>query len=163
MTFAPHVRKVVLTAHIASSVGLVGAVAAFLLLALAGLRGLATAYPAMELIAWTLILPLAILSLLIGITQALGTRWGLLRHWWVVVKLIVTVFALVVLLVQMDGISTAAELAGSRAFARPEFATLRMSLAVHAGGGLIVLLVPLALSVFKPGGLTRYARREESR
>ncbi len=160
MILAQGPRKLVLTAHIASSVGLLGAIGCFLLLALAGLRGFMMAYPAMEMIAGTLILPLMILSLLIGLGQSLVTRWGLFRHWWVSVKLIVTVFALLVLLVQMEGIGVAAELAETPAFSSPEFATLRMSLAIHASGGLLVLLIPLVLSVFKPRGLTRCGARK---
>jgi len=32
---------------------------------------------------------------------------------------------------------------------------------VHAGGGLLVLLVPMILSVYKPRGMTRYGRRKQ--
>jgi hypothetical protein len=36
-----------------------------------------------------------------------------------------------------------------------------MQLAVHAAGGLLVLLVPAVLSVYKPPGLTPYGRRKQ--
>ena len=44
------------------------------------------------------IVPLAIASLLTGVVQALATPWGLFRHYWVVIKLFLTVFATLVLL-----------------------------------------------------------------
>ena len=65
-------------------------------------------YLAMPLIAWLVIVPLAVASLLIGIVQSLGTPWGLFRHWWVLLKLLVTVFATTVLLLKMQLIGTVA-------------------------------------------------------
>jgi len=57
MTMTPSVRKFSLTAHVASSVGWLGAVAGFLALAVAGLTShdaqmVCAAYLAMELITW---------------------------------------------------------------------------------------------------------------
>ena len=48
------------------------------------------AYPAMELAARFVIVPLAFASLLTGVIQSLGTPWGLFRHYWVLVKLLLT-------------------------------------------------------------------------
>ena len=74
----PVTRKFALTAHVTSSVGLLGAVAAFLALAIAGLtshdaRMVRAAYLAMNLTAEFVIVPLAFASLSIGIVQSLGT------------------------------------------------------------------------------------------
>jgi hypothetical protein len=117
MTMTTGVRKFALTAHVTSSVGLLGSIAAFLALAIAGLTSqdikmVRAAYLAMELIARIVIVPLAFASLLTGLIQSLGTPWGLFRHYWVVVKLLLTVFATVVLLVKMELIGYAARLAG---------------------------------------------------
>ena len=106
MTMAPGLRKFALTAHIISSVGLLGAIAGFLALAVAGLTSpndqtVRAAYLAMELIARFVIVPLAFASLLVGLIQSLGTPWGLFRHYWVLVKLLLTVFATIVLLVRV--------------------------------------------------------------
>jgi hypothetical protein len=84
----PSLRKLVLTAHITVSVGWLGAVAAFLALAITGLTSrdaqtMRTAYAAMELTARFVIVPLAFASLLTGLIESLGTPWGLLRHYWV--------------------------------------------------------------------------------
>lgn len=166
MTMSPGFRNFVLTAHITSSVGLLGAIAGFLVLAVAGLTGrnvamMRAAYPAMALLAWHVIVPLAFASLLIGIAQALGTAWGLFRHWWVLMKLLLTVFAIIILLLQMQVISHLADAAAQTTFSGADLTQERMSLVIHAGGGLLVLLVAIVLSVYKPRGLTRYGARQQ--
>lgn len=166
MTMTPRLRKFALTAHVTSSVGWLGAVAGFLALAVAGLNSqdaqvVRAAYLAMELTAWFVIVPLAFASLLTGIVQSLGTTWGLFRHYWVLAKLLLTVLATIVLLLQMEPISYAAGVAAETTLSSADLREARMSLVVHAGGGLLVLLVPAALSVFKPRGRTRYGRRKQ--
>lgn len=158
-------RKSVLTAHIAFSVGWVGAVAAFLALAVAGLTSqdaqtVRGAYPAMELVARFVIVPLAFASLLSGLIQSLGTPWGLFRHYWVLVKLLLTIFATVVLLKKMPLIGYAARRAAETTLSSADLRMAGTQLVVHAAGGLLVLLVITTLSVFKPWGLTRYGRRK---
>jgi hypothetical protein len=160
-TMAPRLRKFALTAHVTSSVGLLGAIAAFLALAGAGLTSQDTqivraAYLAMEMIARLVIVPLAFAALLTGVVQSLGTPWGLLRHYWVLVKLLLTVFATGVLLLKMGLISYAARLAAETTLARADLRAAGIELVVHAAGGLLILLVPAVLSVYKPQGLTRY-------
>ncbi len=166
MTMAPRLRKFALTAHITSSVGLLGAIAGFLALALAGLTSqnspmVRASYLAMELTAWFVIVPLAFASLFSGIVQSLGTRWGLVRHWWVLVKLQLSVFAAIVLLLKMELICYLAGVAAERILSSTDFRQARTELVVHASGGLLVLLVPVALSVYKPRGMTRYGWRKQ--
>ncbi len=161
----PRFRKLLLTAHITLSVGWLGAVAAFLVLSIAGLtsRNAETvrgAYLAMKLIAWFVIVPLAVASLLSGIVQSLCTTWGLFRHYWVLAKLFLTVFATIVLLLKMKLIGYVAGAAATAALSSADLHKPRMELVVHAGGGLLVLLVITTLSVFKPWGLTRYGQRK---
>ena len=165
MTMPPRVRRFALTAHITTSVGLLGAVAGFLALAITGLASrdamLARAvYLAMEVTAWWIIVPLTFASLLIGIVESLGTTWGLFRHYWVLAKLLLTVLVTVVLLLQMGVISDMAGAAATTTLSSVDLLEARMSLVAHAGGGLLVLLVPMALSVYKPRGRTRYGRRK---
>jgi hypothetical protein len=102
----PALRRFTFTTHITSSVGWVGAALAFLALAVIGfttddevkVRG---AYLLMAPAAWFVLVPLAHASLLSGIVLSLGTSWGLFRHYWVVLKLGITVFATVILLIYM--------------------------------------------------------------
>lgn len=166
MSMGRWTRKLALTAHIVSSVGWLGAVGAFL--ALAG-TGLATsdeqmaraAYRAMEPITRFAIVPLALASLLTGLVSSLGTSWGLLRHYWVVIKLIVTVFAAVVLLLQLGPIAHLADAAEQATLASNDLRGARVSLVAHAAGGLLVLLVPTVLGVYKPPGLTPFGQRRQ--
>jgi hypothetical protein len=162
------IRKLALSAHVALTVGWLGALAAFLVLAIAGIsiEGPANArstYVAMELIALYVLLPIAVGSLVSGIVQSLITPWGLLRHYWVVVKLLITAVALIVFLLQLGSISDLADAARSATLIRPRYDAARVSLVVHAGGGLVILLVPLFLSIFKPRGITPLGRRALAR
>jgi hypothetical protein len=162
MIMPPVLRKVVLIAHVATSVGWFGAVLAYLALdiATATSRDVQTvrgAYVGMDLAVRYAIVPLAIASVLIGIINALGTPWGLFRHYWVLVKLVLTVVATVVLLQEVRSVGYLADMATSSADPRGLGSTL-----VHSGGGLLILLTTTILSVVKPRGLTRYGWRRQS-
>ncbi|RWB99013.1 hypothetical protein [Mesorhizobium sp.] len=166
MIMTPGLRKFALTAHVTSSVGTLGAVAGFLALAVAGLNSedsqmVRAAYLAMELTAWYVIVPLALASLLTGLVQSLGTPWGLLRHYWVVTKLLLTVLVTIVLLLQMELIGYLADVSAETMLSSADLRVLRMSPMIHAAGGLLVLLVPVVLSLYKPRGLTPYGWRKQ--
>jgi hypothetical protein len=163
---APGLRKFALTAHVTCSVGLLGAIAAFLALAVAGLinadaKMVRAAYLAMEMIARFVIIPLAFASLLTGLIQSLGTPWGLFRHYWVLIKLLLTIFASSVLLAKMELIGYAARLAAETTSSRADLRAVGIQLAVHAAGGLLILFVPVMLSVYKPSGVTRYGWKKQ--
>ncbi|MGH8546922.1 MAG: DUF2269 domain-containing protein [Gammaproteobacteria bacterium] len=163
MTMTPGLRKFALTAHVTSSVGWLGAVVGFLALAVAGVSSqeaqtVRAAYLAMELTGWFVLVPLSLASLLIGIVQSLGTPWGLFRHYWVLMKLLLTVFATIILLLHMPTVSYFAGLAAETDSAN--LGGLRGEL-LHAGGGLLALLVNTTLSVYKPRGMTPYGRRKQ--
>jgi hypothetical protein len=106
---------------------------------------------------------LILASLLSGLIQALGTTWGLFRHYWVLVKLLLPVFATIILLLQMPLIGYMADIAAEATLSGADRRDLRSSLVVHAAGGLLVLLVAAALSVYKPRGMTRYGGAEAAR
>lgn len=93
-------------------------------------------------------------SLLTGLIQSLGTRWGLFRHYWVLFKFVLTVLATLVLLQYTQTVSYFAGLALETS--RTYFAGL-WSYLLHAAGGLLVLLVVTTLSVYKPRGRTPWA------
>lgn len=106
MTMTPRLHKCALTAHVTSSVGWLGAVAGFLALAVAGLTSqdvqkVRAAYLAMELIAWSVIVPMSVASPLTGLVISFGTVWGLFRHYWVLIKFLITIPATILLLVHM--------------------------------------------------------------
>lgn len=109
----------------------------------------------MEVAGWSAIVPLALGALATGVLISLGTPWGLFRHYWVVISLVLTGFATVVLLLHMPDVSAAAA-AARRAQPSPPGGDL-----FHATAGLIVLLGITALNVFKPRGLTPYGWRKQ--
>ena len=158
------VRKLALTVHIACSVGWLGAVAAALVLAIAGLASddpdrVRAVYLTLELSSWYVLIPLAVASLLSGLVQALGTAWGLVRHYWVLIKLLMNLLATGVLLLYMQTLTHLADLARADA----PVAQLRSpSPVLHAAGALVLLSVAVVLSVYKPRGRTRYGRGREA-
>lgn len=61
----------------------------------------------------------------------------------------------------MELIGYAARLAEETILPRADLHAVGLQLVVHAAGGLLVLLVPVVLSVYKPRGLTPYGRRKQ--
>lgn len=163
MTMPPRVRKLVLTTHVTTSAGWLGAVVAYLALDVTAaisqdVQLTRSMYLAMEVTVNYAIVPLALVSVLIGIINALGTTWGLFRHYWVLVKLVLTLAATTVLLIETSVVSRLAEAAASAADPRELPGTLG-----HSIGGLVVLLLALILSVYKPRGLTRHGWRKQQK
>ncbi len=169
MSGRPGLRKLALTAHVITSVGWLGAVVGFLALCFAALTSdeagrVRAAYVAMEWTTLYAIVPLSVTSLLIGVVQSLVSPWGLIRHWWVVVKLVLTFLATVVLILYTQTMSYIANEAAGTTASVGDLRALALSPMVHAGGGLVVLLTATVLSVYKPHGTTPYGwGRHEAR
>lgn len=165
----PRLRKFALTVHITVAVGWIGAVAGYIALDVVAATShdaqtLRAAYLAMGWIAWYVIVPLALASLLTGLAMSLGTRWGLFRYYWVLISLLLTVVATVVLLVETQTIGYLARIAADPATSGDDLRSLGSTL-IHSVGGTVVLLVILVLNVYKPRGMTRYGwrKRDEQR
>src|SRR3712207_6736343 len=91
MIMPSRLRKFALAAHITLAVGWIDAVAGYIALDVAAATSqnaqtLRAAYLAMESIAWYVIVPLTLASLLTGLVMSLGTKWGLFRHYWVLIS-----------------------------------------------------------------------------
>jgi hypothetical protein len=165
MILAPTIRKLVLAVHLTTSVGWLGAVATYLpfdfMVAAsrdpAIVRG---AWAAMGVIDTWVLVPLALASLVTGIVISLGTRWGLFRHWWVVISLVLTIVAVIVLLIESRVIAGSAAIATAPTTEIERLLVLPPTLP-HSVGGLLVLLVIQWLNVFKPQGLTPYGWRRQ--
>jgi len=161
----PRLRKFALTTHVICSVGWLGAVASYIALDVAAATGqdaqtLRAAYLAMELIARYVIVPLALASLLTGLVMSLGTRWGLFRHYWVLISLLLTIFATIVLMAETRTISYFADRAADPTTSGDELRAMGNTL-VHSIGGTVVLLVILVLNMYKPRGMTPYGWRKQ--
>jgi hypothetical protein len=151
-------RVALLTVHIVMSVGwvgLLGALVAMEVIALATVNpleraGIATAMAAMTV--WVLV-PVVFASMTSGLVLALFTPWGLTRHWWVLAKcgiaVVVTVVALALLLPQLHQI-----IAG-------DGEPIQMLTLIARSAALLLLLVATGLSVVKPWGKTPRARRTQ--
>lgn len=165
MLMKSSLRKFVLTAHIVSSVGWLGAVAGFLALAIAAFYSqnaqmVRAAYFAMELIGWYVIAPICLASLLTGLVQSFGTKWGLFRHYWILTKFMITAFSAIILFGFTQTLGSLGNLAADTTVSIDELRTLGQSPVIHSIGGLLALLAATILSVYKPWGLTAYGRRK---
>jgi hypothetical protein len=158
-------RKSVLVVHIASAGAWLGIDVAMGVLVFTALlsddgRTKALAFRALELVAVGPLLACGLVCLLTGILLGLGSRYGLVRYWWVAVKL-----ALNLVLTGLVLISLAPEVAAHAEQARQFDAGLAVPLEV---GDLILppivspaaLLVAMVLAVFKPWGRIRRSGRE---
>lgn len=184
----PGLRKFTLTIHLGFSVGWIGAVVAYLALVLTAMSlgepvYVRSTWIALDVIGRYAIVPLAWGSLVTGLIISLGTSWGLFRHYWVLISLVLTVFAIYILVPHMHSVkslaaaaaeTSEADLAGIPAHAEADHAHAdaahlagRLVAALegellHAGVGLLVLLAVQVLNVYKPRGLTPYGWRKRA-
>lgn len=155
----PSVRKAVLVGHIVTSIGWLGAVGAFLVLAIAGLISadavtVHALYLAMALSGWYAIVPLCLASFASGVIISLGTPWGLFRHYWVLLKLGMTIPSTLLLLMHLRPID---QIVAATTNSASEVQMLKIQLVVETSAALAVLLTATVLSVYKPRGITRFA------
>ena len=162
MVLTSVLRKFLLTLHVLSSLGWAGAVAVFVVLDIAALTSTDPQFGrllwlALQAAAWSLLVPLAFSSLLTGVLLALGTVWGLFRHYWVLIKLVLTLLATAVLVLYTQTIQTVAGMVRDPAMSGMD----HPSALLHTGGGLVVLLLTTILAIYKPRGMTRYGQRKQ--
>lgn len=158
----PRLRKLALSVHLALSVGWIGAVVVYLGLGVAATTTsnpgtIRAAWISMEIAGWYVIVPLAGGSFATGVVMALGTKWRLFHHYWVVISLALTALCLGVLVLHMPSVTDTAERA--RTAGGPELETLGGDL-LHPSIGLVLLLVIQVLNVYKPHGLTKHGWRK---
>jgi len=165
----PRARKAILTLHVSVSVALIGVTGSVLIVALqAGSADRAAdahaLYASARTLAFALAIPFSLTSLATGLALGLGTRWGVLRYWWVATKLalqlaIIATGALVV----RPSVQALIDRSGD---GRP-LGAARWELAIAGAANLTFALAAVALAVVKPGGRLRpaagAARREDRR
>ena len=142
----PKVRRAVLSVHIISSVGMLGASAALLLLAV---TAAATAdaelshstYRLMAMFGFVFGIPLSFTALISGVTLGLGSKWGVLRYPWVTIKLVLLVSTI---------FSGAFIGRGSEQMVDGASGS-ETQLVVAATYNVVALLTATVLSVYKPG------------
>ncbi len=159
---SPRGRKLALTVHVSISVGWLGAVLTFLALAVVGITSSdVQLVRAIDLVArplaWWVLVPLSVGSLVTGIVQSLGTPWGLIRHYWVLFKLALNVIATAILILYTRTVDHYAAVAE-----RPDSTLLDLqapTFVVHGAAAVMVLAGAMILAVFKPRGLTPFGLR----
>jgi hypothetical protein len=149
---------VLLTVHIAGAVGLVGVGIVLVALGTNGLLGAepSTIYPAMYLVAWAALLPLAFIALVTGTLQVALTEYGPLKHGWVTAKLGITLLLTVAAVaLVLPGLGRAAAAATAPDGHLTD--TQRLTATVTPAIASMLLLLNVALGVFKPGRAQRGA------
>jgi threonine/homoserine/homoserine lactone efflux protein len=131
----------------------------FLVLAVTGLTSTDTqlvraAYLTMNLLTRYIILPLSLVPLLLtGPLLSLGTPWGLFRHYWIVVKLVINLLSTSILVVHLQPISYLAQVAAERTLSSADRG-VQVQLVAAAAAGLSVLFhaVPMLYMAVKFAG-----------
>src|SRR5829696_6520729 len=153
-------RKGFLVVHIVSAGAWIGIDVVMAVVVFTALLGdddntKALCYRALELFAVWPLLTTGLVCLASGVVLGLGAKYGLVRYWWVAIKLVLNIVLTALVLVALrPEVSKAAE--QSRQFAAGEPASLTV-------GNLIfppivsptALLIAVVLAVFKPWGLIR--------
>ncbi len=159
----PTWRKTILVLHIAGGVGWMGLDTGLLILAATGLttgsaRTAAACYTAIGLLVPPAVLTLSLTMLATGLMLGAGTKWGLLRYWWVLVKLalglVLTALVFFALLPLTSALPEAVVSAGDGggAAVREALGAVPVQLMFPPVVSFLTLGFALALSVFKPWG-----------
>ncbi|HWG27044.1 DUF2269 family protein [Actinospica sp.] len=163
--FGPRLRRGVLTVHIVASVGWIGVDLCVLVLAILGATShdpttQRSAFVVLGPVANVLLIPLPLLALISGIAISLGTRWKLLRHYWVVLSLLLTaIAATAVLFALRPRLVRASELARNAADPGSAVGDLGQQIVTASSIALVVLCAVNAINVYKPWGRTARGAR----
>jgi hypothetical protein len=170
MTRMPQrLRKLVLTVYIIISVGWLGLVLAMLVLGViaATTRDVGTlkaAYVFIDVFANVIFPPAAVGALLSGIILSAGTKWGFLRHYWVVAKLVLNVAVILsaILFTQqwLERVIATASGSAANTVTNLEAGSLPMQLTYVSVVHLLMLGAATLISVYKPWGKTWFVQRK---
>lgn len=158
-------RKVWLTLHVGIGVGWLGVATGMLLLAIIGATATSHerqhgAYLLLSEFELLLAIPSAFLTIITGVVVSLGSPWGLLKHRWVVVKLVIALALPFLAIFEGPWIE---QLETDSAAGLIETGAAGMLLIGAMGLFAALLWTATILSVFKPGGRTRWGRRTDPR
>ncbi|MGW0731956.1 hypothetical protein [Streptomyces sp. NPDC002851] len=155
---SPRLRKFVLTCHVVVSVGWLGLEIGQLII---GTVGVAADNPELiratrivaEILGVEVVAVAAWSSLITGLLLSLATKWGLLKHYWIMTKLVINVGLMVA------GHSLFRHWLHHQADIGVAADPVSTKLLIGMGIGFTLLLTATTLSVYKPWGKTRFARR----
>ncbi|MEZ4616013.1 MAG: hypothetical protein R2867_10995 [Caldilineaceae bacterium] len=159
----PTWRKLTLVLHVVSGIGWMGVDMALLVLLLTALTTddpalIASGFNAIRMIVPVAVPPLSLAILATGLLLGLGTPWGLLRYWWVLVKLILslimTVLVFVALVPGVNEINVLVAGGSSADALRATLGDLPTGLLFPPVVSFLMLGTATVLSLFKPWGRT---------
>ncbi|MGB3439400.1 MAG: hypothetical protein WBA97_11675 [Actinophytocola sp.] len=158
----PTRHKLLLLLHIVVSVGWLGLNVGNLTLAVTGLTTddpgtQHAALGAMYLVGGPLLIPVSLLTLVSGVLLGMYTKWGLVRYRWVLVKLVLTVIAVVLIpLSLLPGLAELSRLiAGTPAGRLADTGPLALDMLAAGVVSTSMYVTSAVLSVLKPWGRTR--------
>ncbi|MQA86664.1 MAG: hypothetical protein GEV03_19025 [Streptosporangiales bacterium] len=161
MNLSQRWRRPLLTLHVVAAVSLIGTDLVLVALGISGVRGAdpRTVYPAAYLVEAWLVAPLVVVALGTGVLQAVLLPWGLVRYWWVTIKLTTTaVFTVLVVFALIPRLAASADAAMA---AETFTAAARLPLALVPSLAVAVLVLNVVLGIYKPGWrIQRVSRRE---
>ena len=159
MKLAPRARKAVLTVHIVSSGAWIGIDVLVAVLVGVGLNGSdAVRGLALRTLAEFVVAPMLISGLVClasGLLLGLATKWGLVRYWWVAVKLVMNVLLCLLIVVALQPGMAEVGAAGVAIESGEVPVTDLSNLVFPPAVSLTMLAVATLLSVYKPGGRVR--------
>jgi hypothetical protein len=161
----PRFRRIALIVHITTAVGWLGTTVVLLTLAITGLQ---TSEPSVQLVAYYDVfrvlnpgasVPLAFFGLLSGIVLAIRGPFGLIRHRWVLTKLIAS---LVAVLINQEVTKDGAAQMSARLAAGHPVGFAGAQVLFGACLNVVILTMNVGLSVTKPWGMTRWEVRRKN-
>lgn len=169
-TISPRLRKAVLTAHVAISVGWLGLVTGMFAMSVAGATThdaelQAAMYRTMSMLDEIFLGMTSMFALISGIVVSAGTKWGLLRRTWVATKFFLTMCVMVLgFSVIHQLILKANTLVDEKAPVRGgELDGVGWAMSGAALVALLSLVLMTAVSTYKPWGTTRWGRAAAAR
>jgi Na+-driven multidrug efflux pump len=160
LRLSPRLRRATLVTHIVSAGAWIGIDVLVAVLVLTGwfaddpdVRGVA--YQALALFVVWPMFTAAVVCLLSGLLLGLGTKWGLVRYWWVAVKLVINVVLCTLVLVALrpglDEVRVYGEVLSDTGRAVGDVTDLFFPPVVS----LLTLTAATVLAVYKPWGRIR--------
>lgn len=147
--------------HVIAVASWIGGTLGMLLLGLylrSGENGEQLAYTlsSMEVIDENLLKYPALLTLLTGILLSVWTQWGLVKHYWVTIKLILTVVTIMMGILFLDNwTASLADMISETGFAalrNETFQSTWLSIIIMASFNVVCLLLMVFITYFKPFG-----------
>ena len=157
MVLPQSIRKINLIAHLSTSVSWLGSVLVFTVLAIIATNTIdnqisSSLVITLKYCTWFVILPLCLASFVTGVIQAIGTKWGLFKHYWIIVKLIITALSTLLLILHLTPIDTIANDAIQRGTLSANSTNDLISIISKSGAAILALLAITTISIYKPWG-----------